>query len=288
MTERAAGRLSSAAGCTEPTTRRSPAVTTTQSTRLPQPWRCSSAVRAGGRTKAIAPRPVRARFDAGQAKHAASRRRTAASMNRRPSRALAHGPAAEVGANASRSLAAAAPPREVPRRVSVGRRDGQRIVDSRGDATVRRRDRDDRCSSNATTPTPTSCALAMPCKAAAPARRRLVAASGREHQCAVAPDRCCFDEPPRGLPACSRPGHAGLSKHHAVYVGRGCFASPSSTAAHAAPASSFIACGPPDRCSSLASALTRLVVVHSRSQGRVRADAPSPARAEARTFAGSR
>jgi len=28
--------------------------------------------------------------------------------------------------------------------------------------------------------------------------------------------------------------------------------------------------------------------VHSRSQGRVRADAPSPARAEARTFAGSR
>ena len=38
VTERAAGRLSSAAGCTEPTTRRSPAVTTTQSTRLPQPW----------------------------------------------------------------------------------------------------------------------------------------------------------------------------------------------------------------------------------------------------------
>ena len=101
----------------------------------------------------------------------------------------------------------------------------------------------------------------MRCKATVSARRRLVAASGREHQCAVAPDRCCFDEPPRGLPACSRPGHAGLSKHHAVYVGRCCFASPSSTAAHAAPASSFIACGPPDRCSSLASALTRLVVV---------------------------
>ena len=113
------------------------------------PWCCSSAVRAGGRTKAVAPRPVRARFDAGEARHAASRRRTAASMNRRPSRALAHGPAAEVGANASRSLAAAAPPREVPTRVSVGRRDGQRVVDSRGDATVRRRDRDDRCSSGA-------------------------------------------------------------------------------------------------------------------------------------------
>ena len=119
------------------------------------PWRCSSAVRAGGRTKAIAPRPVGARFDAGEARHAASRRRTAASMNRRPSRALAHGPAAEVGANTSRSLAAAVPPREVPTRVSVGRRDGQRVVDSRGDATLRRPDRDDRCSSNETMLRPT-------------------------------------------------------------------------------------------------------------------------------------
>ena len=140
-TKRAAGRLSAAAGCAERTTRRSPAVTTTRPERLPETWRCSSVVRAGGRTRAIAPRPVRARFDASEARHAASRRPTAASMNRRPSRALAHGPAAEVAANASRSLAAAAPPREGSTRVSVGRRDGQRVVDSRGDATVRRRDR---------------------------------------------------------------------------------------------------------------------------------------------------
>jgi hypothetical protein len=46
-------------------------------------WHCSSAVGAGGRTKAIAPRPVRTRFDAGESSHAASRRLTAASMNRR-------------------------------------------------------------------------------------------------------------------------------------------------------------------------------------------------------------
>ena len=37
-----------------------------------------------------------------------------------------------------------------------------------------------------------------------------------------------------------RPRHAGLSKHHAVYVCRCCFASPRSTAVHAAPASRFI------------------------------------------------
>jgi hypothetical protein len=83
---RAGGRLAAAAGCAERAIRRSLAVTTTPSKRLPQPWRCSSTVRAGGRTKAIAPRPVRARFDAGEARHAASRRRTAASMNRRPER----------------------------------------------------------------------------------------------------------------------------------------------------------------------------------------------------------
>ena len=84
----------------------------------------------------------------------------------------------------------------------------------------------------------------------APGQRRESAAAsapigappcGREHECAVACDRCCFDEPTHGLPACSRRGHTGLSKHHAVYVCRCCFASPSSTAAHAAPASSFIA-----------------------------------------------
>ena len=53
-------------------------------------------------------------------------------------------------------------------------------------------------------------------------------------------DRCCFDEPLRGLPACSRRGHTGLSKHLAVSACRCCFASPSSTAAHAAPAGRFI------------------------------------------------
>ena len=42
VTERATGHLSAAAGCAERTIRRSPAVTTTQSTRLPQPWRTSS------------------------------------------------------------------------------------------------------------------------------------------------------------------------------------------------------------------------------------------------------
>jgi hypothetical protein len=63
--------------------------------RLLSAWRCSSAVRAGGRTK----QSRRAQFDAWEARHAASRRRSAAAMNRRPSRALAHRPAAEVGAN---------------------------------------------------------------------------------------------------------------------------------------------------------------------------------------------
>ena len=38
VTEQAAGRLSSAAGCAEPTIRRSPAVTTTRSARLSLPW----------------------------------------------------------------------------------------------------------------------------------------------------------------------------------------------------------------------------------------------------------
>ena len=42
VTERAAGRLAAAADCTEPTIRRSPAVTTTESTRLPQPWQSTS------------------------------------------------------------------------------------------------------------------------------------------------------------------------------------------------------------------------------------------------------
>ena len=92
-------------------------------------------------------------------------------MNRRPSRALAHGPAAEVGANTSRSLAAAAPPREVPTRVSVGRRDGQRVVDSRGAATVRRRDRDDRCSSH-------PAAARMSRSVAAPPSRAIVRSTG--------------------------------------------------------------------------------------------------------------
>jgi hypothetical protein len=42
-TERAAGHLSAAAGCAERTIRRSPAVTTTQSTRRSQPWQSSHA-----------------------------------------------------------------------------------------------------------------------------------------------------------------------------------------------------------------------------------------------------
>ena len=50
----------------------------------------------------------------------------------------------------------------------------------------------------------------------------------------VPSDRCCFDELPRGLLACSRPDEAGLSKHLAVSACRCCFASPSSTATHGA------------------------------------------------------
>ena len=86
--------------------------------------------------------------------------------------------------------------------------------------------------------------------------------SGREHEWPVASDRCCFDEPPRGLPACSRPGHAGLSKHLAVS------AAAAASPRRAAPRPTrrlrrgSSTCGPPGRCSSLASALRRLVVVH--------------------------
>ena len=58
VTERAAGRLSAAAGCTEPTIRRSPAVTTTQSTRLPQPWQRRSPCSEGHRRAGAAERAV--------------------------------------------------------------------------------------------------------------------------------------------------------------------------------------------------------------------------------------
>ncbi len=73
-----------------------------------------------------------------------------------------------------------------------------------------------------------------------------------------------------------------LSKHLAVSGCRRCFASPRSTAAHAAPASRFIASRPPGRCSSLASALRRLVVVHLGRDATTRADACSVGRATAR------
>jgi hypothetical protein len=60
------GRLSATAGCGEHTVRWSPTVTTTQSTRLSEPWwLCDSAIRAGTRTKAVAPSPGRARVDLG-------------------------------------------------------------------------------------------------------------------------------------------------------------------------------------------------------------------------------
>jgi hypothetical protein len=74
-------------------------------------WRRSRAVRADGRTKARRASPRTLRCRRSQARGVACR--TAASMIRPRSRALVHGPAAEAGANTSRSLAAAAPPRDV-------------------------------------------------------------------------------------------------------------------------------------------------------------------------------
>ena len=58
VTERATGHLSAAAGCAERTIRRSPAVTTTQSTRLPQPWQSDRAITCD---LAIAASPKRSR-----------------------------------------------------------------------------------------------------------------------------------------------------------------------------------------------------------------------------------
>jgi len=46
-------------------------------------------------------------------------------------------------------VVAVAPPRQAPTRLRVAGLDGQRLVDRRVDATVRRRDRHDRCSSDA-------------------------------------------------------------------------------------------------------------------------------------------
>ena len=59
-TERAAGHLSAATGCAERTIRRSPAVTTTQPTRLPQAWHCDHADR---RRRTIARRRLRSPQD---------------------------------------------------------------------------------------------------------------------------------------------------------------------------------------------------------------------------------
>ena len=59
------GRPWTAAGCAERTIRRSLAVTTRLSKRLPQPWHSDSAARAGARAKAVVPRPGRARLDPG-------------------------------------------------------------------------------------------------------------------------------------------------------------------------------------------------------------------------------
>jgi len=111
--------------------------------------------------------------------HATSRRLTAAPMNRRADRALPHGLRRTSEQTHHARGGAVAPPRQAPTRLRIAGLDGQRLVDRRVDATVRRRDRHDRCSSKATTRTPASRALAIPCGAAVPARRRLVAACGR-------------------------------------------------------------------------------------------------------------
>ena len=64
-TPRARGRLSAAAGCGEHTARWSPTVTTTQSTRLSEPWQRHSEARAAARAEAVAARSVPARLDVG-------------------------------------------------------------------------------------------------------------------------------------------------------------------------------------------------------------------------------
>jgi hypothetical protein len=111
-------------------------------------WRCSSAVRAGPRTKAFAPGWL-AHAWIERSSHAASRRLTAASMNRRAGRALAHGQTADVQANTSHSLAAAAPPRQAPTRLSVAGLDGQRLMDRQVEAAASRRRWDEWLSSAA-------------------------------------------------------------------------------------------------------------------------------------------
>lgn len=102
--------------------RRSPVVTTTHATRLAQSDGSS---------------------------HATSNRLTAASMNRRGSSACSRSGCEGLSKRITRLVAAAAPPRQAPTRLSVAVLDGQRLVDRPVDAIVRRRDRDDRCSSNA-------------------------------------------------------------------------------------------------------------------------------------------
>ena len=64
-TPRIRGRLSAAAGCGEHTVRWSPTVTTTQSTRLSEPWQRHSEAGAAARAKAVVARSGRARLDVG-------------------------------------------------------------------------------------------------------------------------------------------------------------------------------------------------------------------------------
>ena len=80
---RAGGRLSAAAGCAEHTVQWSPTVTTSQSTRLSEPWQRHSEAGAAARTKAVV-----ARQDA----HAWLRRdraRAPSSLDRQPEQARA-------------------------------------------------------------------------------------------------------------------------------------------------------------------------------------------------------
>ena len=77
------------------------------------------------------------------------------------------------------STATTAAPRAAAARPTGVRVAPRRLVICRGDAAVRRAPRGRWLSSNSTTLRPTSCAPAMPGKAAAPGRGRPVAASGR-------------------------------------------------------------------------------------------------------------
>ena len=176
----------------------------TRSTTIPSPlsWRCSSAVRAGERTKAIAPRPVRARFDAGEGSHAASRRLTAASMSWRRVRALAHGPAAEVWADASPLLGRC---RSASRSPKAAQRRQPRWPPTCGSPR--------RCDS----PTPSSRRSLLVPSISAPAPSRASPTAGQAALRAVVPEAAPFVtssqvENQRAAPACAGSDAAAPSK----------------------------------------------------------------------------